>query len=160
MPITQKDLIVQIETLRQYQNNPRIHPIENINAIKKSLSTFGQYAPLIVDESFNILAGNGTFQAMIELGFLTTAVIQITGLSEDQKNVLVIADNKLNEDSTWIFENLELLSEGLLKDDVNIVLEELAPKKKKEQKPKEIKICPKCTGTLKIVEIELGDKKI
>jgi ParB-like chromosome segregation protein Spo0J len=154
---------VPITYLKQYEFNPRIHPKKNIDAIKKSLKSFNQYKPLIVDaETNSILAGNGTFQSALELGFTEIECIFISGLSEEQKNIIVIADNKLNESSKWIYETLEKID--IIPDfseDYESLIKSIIPNKSKKEsseEKKEDKVCKFCNNKLKIIEID--SKKI
>ena len=55
---------------------------------------FGQTRPIIVDEANVVLCGNGLTTAMIELGMTTINALRKTGLTENQKKKLMIADNK------------------------------------------------------------------
>lgn len=150
---------VPITYLKQYEFNPRIHPKKNIELIKKSLKTFNQYKPLIVEaETNSILAGNGTFQAALESGFTEIECIFISGLTEDQKNIIVIADNKLNESSKWIYDSLEQID--IIPDfseDYESIIKSIIPSKLKKEEAVvvvEEKKCKNCHSKLKIVEID------
>lgn len=162
MPIFTEFSIVPIQILKQYPKNPRIHPKKNIDDIKKSLKEFSQYSPIIVEgESNSILAGNGTFQAMLELGYQEIKIIKIYGLSQEQKDTIVILDNKLNESSTWIVDSLQ--------NDIKIkdcfyenLCEILNIKNNKETKSKSEKkdiLCPVCQNKMKVVEIQVDKIK-
>ena len=159
------NLTVPVTSLTQHPNNPRIHGKENIAYIKKSLKTFHQYTPIIVDkENQTILAGNGTFQAAIELGYTEIDTIQIEGLSENQKNAIIIADNKLNESSYWLKDSLKELScpFELLNSDFTEFIQKLLPEKKEKndstQKTKPT--CPFCNSSKKIKILEVDKSKV
>lgn len=63
-------LTVPLEALVPDPNNTRAHPKENIDAIKASLKRFGQVLPILVrDSDSQVVAGNGTLEAMKELGW-------------------------------------------------------------------------------------------
>lgn len=57
-----------IQTLIPDPDNARLHPEENLAAIRRSLERFGQVEPLVVQEDTNIvIAGNGRLEVMREL---------------------------------------------------------------------------------------------
>lgn len=156
---------VPITSLSQHPQNPRIHGKENIDYIKKSLKTFSQYSPIIVDkETQNILAGNGTFQAALELGFQEIDTIQIEGLTENQKLAIIVADNKLNESSNWIKNSLKDMScpFEFLNPDFENMLKKFFPEKKEkyEKKEKQSPSCPFCHSNRKIKIMEVDKAKV
>lgn len=160
------NLTVPVTSLTQHPLNPRIHGKENINYIKKSLKTFNQYSPIIVDkENQTILAGNGTFQAAIELGFTEIDTVQIEGLTEEQKNAIIIADNKLNESSYWFKDSFKEMSCDfeLLNEDFEKFIQKIFPHKKEKQdnlKNKSKQLCPFCHSDKKIKILEVDKSKI
>ena len=63
----------------------------------RALKQFGQTRPFVLDEEYNILVGNGMYQAMVAAGFKEGDCFVKTGLSELEKKKLIISDNKLFE---------------------------------------------------------------
>ena len=61
------------------------------------MKQFGQTRPFVLDEEYNILVGNGMYQAMVAAGFKEGDCFIKTGLSELEKKKLIISDNKLFE---------------------------------------------------------------
>ena len=57
--VTQERKTVPVSELKEFPNNPNIHPEEQVKAIAQSMETYGQYYPIIVDEKLQILAGHG-----------------------------------------------------------------------------------------------------
>lgn len=98
---------VEIESCTLYENNPQLHPQGQIDALAESLTRFGQYRPLVLDEANTVLAGNGMLLAMRQLGWSKAKAIQITGLSKSEKTKLVLADNRLAEMSSTDYDLLE-----------------------------------------------------
>lgn len=86
--------IVKLNELKPLSNNVRKHPEAQIKELMKSLNQFGQTRALVVDESNNILVGNGLYTAMTQLNYETCSVYRVTGLSEKDKKKLVLSDNK------------------------------------------------------------------
>lgn len=97
-----------ISTIEPYEFNNRRHDEQQIERIAKSISEFGFTQPIVVDESGVILVGHGRLFAAQKLGLSTVPVVELTGLNDEQKRAYRILDNKLQNDSTWDFNNLDL----------------------------------------------------
>jgi hypothetical protein len=94
--------------LRPYPRNARVHSPEQIAQIARSIEQWGFTIPVLVDESGMIIAGHGRVEAAKLLGMLEVPVIVARGWSDAQKRAYVIADNRLNETSSWDNELLRL----------------------------------------------------
>ena len=101
---------VSLTSLRPYARNARHHSRKQVKALAASMREFGFTNPILVDETDEIIAGHGRFEAALSCGLATVPVIRVSGLSEVQKRALRLADNKLALDSVW---NLDLLSAEL-----------------------------------------------
>ena len=77
------------------ERNVRIHSQKQINEFKRSIEMFGQIRPIVIDENNVILAGNGLYTALTELGRTEASCIVVSGLSETGKKKLMLADNKI-----------------------------------------------------------------
>lgn len=97
---------VSLNDLKPFSSNPR-HNNESAKMVAKSIKDFGYINPIVVDESFTILAGNTRFKALKLLGYDSVEVLVVSGLSEAQKNGFVIADNRAGEYSKWNMAALE-----------------------------------------------------
>lgn len=88
---------VDIDSLQPYHRNPRRG---DVSKIAESLSTRGQYRPIVVNVgsktgiSYEILAGNHTWQAAKSLGWSTIQIVTVD-VDADQAAQIVVADNKL-----------------------------------------------------------------
>ncbi len=91
-----------------YEFNNRTHPEEQVNRIANSIQQFGFNQPIVVDENNIILVGHGRWLAAQKLGLDKVPVLVKEGLTETQKRAYRILDNKLQNDSAWQFNNLEL----------------------------------------------------
>lgn len=81
--------------------NPRKHPKENIAAIKASLQRFGQVPPLVVhEETSQVVAGNGTMEAMLALGWKEADCILYKGTIEEARALGVVL-NRTAELGEW-----------------------------------------------------------
>jgi ParB-like chromosome segregation protein Spo0J len=99
-----------IASLRPDDRNARVHDEQNLEAIRFSLSHFGQVKPIVINEQDVVLCGNGTVQAARELGWTELVTVVFTG-SEQEQRALAIADNRTAELALW---GKDLLSETLI----------------------------------------------
>lgn len=100
IPPSLKIFTVPIEDLAPDPDNARRHPDHNLAAIQRSLAEFGQQKPLVVRNGV-IIAGNGTYEAAIRLGWTTIQVVRADHLTDAQARAFAIADNKTGESSEW-----------------------------------------------------------
>lgn len=105
--VTQERKTVKVTELKEFPNNPNIHPEEQVKAIAQSMETYGQYYPIIVDEKMQILCGHGKKLALEKLGRTDADVVVMHGLSDKQKMKLVLEDNKIQSLSYINFGKVE-----------------------------------------------------
>lgn len=101
---------ISIDKIKPYENNAKLHPIEQIEQIKKSIKEFGNNDPIAIDENDVIIEGHGRYEALKELRFKEVEVIRLTHLSNEKKKAYILAHNKLTMNTGFDFEilNLEL----------------------------------------------------
>jgi DNA modification methylase len=99
-----------ITELKPNPRNPRIHKDRQIKQIARSIERFGFVAPILVDRDNRIIAGHGRLLAAQKLGLTEVPTICVDHLSEAEITALMIADNKLTENSEW---SEPLLAESL-----------------------------------------------
>jgi DNA modification methylase len=87
---------VGIEELLLDPGNVRVHPEENLDAIRASLARFEQYKPIVVDRDGIVRAGNGTLMAAKRLGWTEIDVVR-SDLSKTELAALSIADNRTTD---------------------------------------------------------------
>lgn len=94
--------------------NARKHNKKNLEAIKGSLTKFGQQKPIVVTKENVIIAGNGTYAAAKELGWTEIDVVVSTLDAVNQK-AFALADNRTAElaewDDSFLTETLKSLGE-------------------------------------------------
>lgn len=103
--------------------NARTHDRENIEAIKASLERFGQQKPIVIDKSGTVIAGNGTLQAALELGWDSIKVV-CSELDADGLKAFALADNRTAELAGWDEEILVSLLEEISEDMVSLGFDE------------------------------------
>lgn len=100
---------VSIDTIKEYINNAKLHPQEQIEQIKISIQEFGMNDPIGVwhDE---IVEGHGRYKACKELGISELPIIRLDDLSDEQRKAYCLAHNKLTMNSDF---DLDVLSAEL-----------------------------------------------
>ena len=84
--------------------NARVHPERNIQAVRTSLTTYGQRAPLIVQRDTKIvLAGNLRLELAKELGWSHVAIVLVDD-DEQAARAFGLMDNKSAELAEWDME--------------------------------------------------------
>ena len=92
---------MEIEKLRPNPKNARTHSKKQLRQIGDSISVNGFLDPVIVDESYTILAGHGRVEAARLIGRSHVSVIRFDHLSGSQKRAYVIASNRTAELAGW-----------------------------------------------------------
>jgi len=82
--------------------NARKHSQKNLDAIKASLTKFGQRKPIVINHKGVILAGNGTVEAAKDLGWdhIDVAVVP-SDWDEATARAYALADNRTAELAEW-----------------------------------------------------------
>lgn len=106
---------VAIDLLRPYERNAKIHPLEQVERIKRSIEEFGFVTPCVIDGEYNLIAGHGRVQAAKEMGMDSVPCVFVEGLTEAQRKAYILADNRLGELGEWdmelVFDELDDLGE-------------------------------------------------
>lgn len=113
--------MTSINTLKADHKNARKRTDRSAELIKESLQRYGAARSIVIDEENRILAGNGTVEGAKAAGIKNVRIIETegdeiiairrTGLSEDEKVGLALADNRTSDLSEWDQEMLHRLSE-------------------------------------------------
>lgn len=104
MKIEQKDP----NNLIEYAFNNRVHSDEQIDLIANSIKEFGFNQPIVVDEDNIILVGHGRLRAAKKLNLKQVPVLKLSDLDEVKKRAYRILDNKIQTDSEWDLEGLNI----------------------------------------------------
>jgi hypothetical protein len=105
-----------LATLRPDPANRRRHPERNVEMIAASLREVGAARSLVIDETDEVLAGNGVLAAapragisklrIIEARADTLIAVRVRGLTDGQKRALAIFDNRSAELAEWNLDQL------------------------------------------------------
>ena len=113
--------MTSIKDLKSDHKNARRRTDRSASLIAESLKRYGAARSIVIDEDGRILAGNGTVEGAKKAGINNVRIIEAegdeliavrrTGLSEDEKVGLALADNRSSDLSEWDNEMLRQLSE-------------------------------------------------
>lgn len=104
-----------------YENNPRDNRL-TVEKLKDGIEAVGFINPILVDEEYIILAGHSRREAAVELGLESVPYIIIDGLTESQKSLYRLMDNKIGEFSVWDEEKLKAELNILMDEDIDVSL--------------------------------------
>ena len=76
---------VKLSALKSPEKNVRIHSEKQTKEFVRSLESFGQIRPIVIDEDNTILAGNGLYAALMAKGESSADCYVVSGLSENEK---------------------------------------------------------------------------
>jgi hypothetical protein len=95
----QQMTIVQVRTedLKPFAKNAKRHSPEQVEAIARSMESFGFLNPVLVGPDMEIVAGHGRALAAKSLGLEFVPCIVLGHLTAQQRRAYVIADNRLSE---------------------------------------------------------------
>jgi DNA modification methylase len=113
--------MTSIKDLKSDHKNARKRTDRSAKLIAESLQRYGAARSIVIDEENRILAGNGTIEGAKAAGIKNVRVIETdgteiiavkrTGLTEDEKIGLALADNRTSDLSDWDKDMLQQLSE-------------------------------------------------
>lgn len=156
--------IKNLDELKFMPGNTRLHSERQIREYVRSIEMFGQLRPMVIDENNIVLAGNGLLEAMRRMGKTKAVCHVVTGLTQNMKKKLMLADNRiaeLGEEDRFAFEktlqelsgDIDIPGYGIdvlknLAADLKAIDNLNAPEENQEQ-PQKVKstkeiICPHC----------------
>lgn len=97
---------INIEEIKEYANNAKEHPKEQIQQIADSIEEFGFNDPIAIDENNVIIEGHGRLLAAKLLKLEKVPAIQLKHLSEAKKRAYILAHNKLTMNTGFNQETL------------------------------------------------------
>jgi len=98
--------LIAVDDLIPYAMNSRTHSDAQVAQIAASIREFGFTNPVLIDEANNLIAGHGRVLAARKLKMEVVPAIVVTGLDENRRRALVIADNQLALNAEWDEEKL------------------------------------------------------
>lgn len=101
---------VDINSIKPYAKNAKLHPQEQIDQIKKSIEQFGMDDPIGIWKD-EIVEGHGRLTACKELGYKEVPIIRLDHLTDEERKAYTLAHNKLTMNSDF---DLDILNDELL----------------------------------------------
>jgi DNA modification methylase len=111
-----------IDQLRSAVRTLRHHSPRKLAALTRSIATFGIFVPIVVDQIGNVLSGRARLACAIELGLIDIPVIVVSHLTDVEKRLYALADNRIPELSTWDLPMLKLEIQELSLPDLQLDL--------------------------------------
>ena len=100
---------VDINSIKPYEKNAKLHPPEQIEQIKKSIEQFGMDDPIGIWKD-EIVEGHGRLIACKELGYKEVPIIRLDHLTDEERKAYTLVHNKLTMNSDF---DLDILQEEL-----------------------------------------------
>lgn len=97
-----------LDVIKPNPRNARTHSKKQVQQIVRSIREFGFATPVLVDESYMLIAGHGRIAAARVLAMATVPALVLSGLSEAKKRALMVADNRIAENAGWDRETLAI----------------------------------------------------
>lgn len=92
------EVIVKVlSELRRPDKNIRRHTEKQMAEYIRSITMFGQTKPIVIDETGEIIIGNGLYEALLRMGVESCDCYVMAGLTTAQKRKLMLADNRVYE---------------------------------------------------------------
>lgn len=111
------------QSLVAHGRKARTHTKAQIQALANIISEIGFIVPIICDEAGKVLAGNARLEAARLLCLPNVPAVMVSHLSDAQKRLFAIADNRLAELAGWDREALAVELEELRNLDVSLDIE-------------------------------------
>ena len=103
---------IDIADLVPYDRNPRLND-KAVDSVAESMDQVGYITPIVIDENCQILAGETRCKALKKRHVKRDKVLQVFGLTEEQKKKYRLLDNKVGEIAEWDYELLVGELEGM-----------------------------------------------
>jgi len=110
---------INLSLLKPWEGNPRSSD-GAIDAVAKSIESFGFNVPILCDQEFTIIAGHTRWEAAKRIGMKSVPVI-VLGISKLQRKAFAIADNKTAELAEWDYPKLRKVLHELKHKSINMI---------------------------------------
>jgi len=101
---------IDINSIKPYEKNAKLHPKEQIEQIKKSIEKFGMDDPIGIWQD-QIVEGHGRLTACKELGYTEIPIIRLDHLTDEERKAYTLAHNKLTMNSDF---DIDILNDELM----------------------------------------------
>jgi DNA modification methylase len=98
---------INLDDLKPYEKNAKIHTKEQLGQIKKSIKKFGMNDPIGIWGKENIIVeGHGRLEALKQLGYNEVPCIRLDHLTDEERKAYTLAHNKLTMNTDFDFDIL------------------------------------------------------
>jgi site-specific DNA-methyltransferase (adenine-specific) len=99
---------LEVDKLQPYERNAKKHDVDDVQAIIRSIESFGFSDPIgIWGPDNTIVEGHGRLEAAKKLGLEKVPVIRLDHMNDEQRRAYALAHNKTAELSGWLDEILK-----------------------------------------------------
>lgn len=98
---------VDIDSIKPYERNAKLHPAKQIEQIKRSILDYGMRDPIGVWKD-QIVEGHGRYMALKEIGAKTIPIIRLDDLTDEQRREYTLVHNQTTLNSDFDFDVLDL----------------------------------------------------
>lgn len=95
----------EIGKVLPYSKNPRLIPEKAVDKVAASIREYGWRQPIVVDKDGVVIVGHTRLKAALKLG-LPEVPIHVANLTDAQARAYRLADNRTNQEASWIDEIL------------------------------------------------------
>lgn len=97
---------IEIDKIKEYENNAKEHPEWQVKQIAESISKFGFNDPIAINKDHIIIEGHGRYQAALMLEMEKIPCIVLSGMTEVEEKAYIIAHNKLTMNTGFDLDKL------------------------------------------------------
>jgi len=108
--------LYKVAEIKRREPNPREHPPEEIEALEALILEVGFLVPVLIDRDGVLVAGHARLDVAERLEMKRIPAIRADHLTERQKRLFLVADNRVASLATWSEEKLSESLERIAKD--------------------------------------------
>lgn len=90
-----------VASLVPYAKNARKHSEAQLDVLQRNIERVGWTNPILIDGNNGILAWHGRLMVAQRMGMTQVPVIELAGLSDEERRLIIISDNQIAAESTW-----------------------------------------------------------
>lgn len=111
---------IEIDNIKEYENNAKEHPEWQVKQIADSINQFGFNDPIAINKDHVIIEGHGRYQAALMLEMEKIPCIVLSGMTETEEKAYIIAHNKLTMNTGFDLDKLSYELNSLKIDNIDL----------------------------------------